>query len=309
MLSALRDYNFALARVFSVLRDAPLDPWTHKLNVPAPDGSKYFVVHRPFANRLWKPQDFELVPADELSVTGKFVLPRVTRAGLGAPLVVIRKSQAPTLSEPFLPPRIFFGVTAIAHFSGRRCEIEFLNPLARETASVDGKTLPAAADFTAPLAVGLSRDRLDKIAMPAMLDPEKFASRTRLVLTQPYDPNKIPVLLVHGLQATPVTWAPMVNTLSADPLLRRHYQVWVFTYPTGYPVPYSALLLRRQLEEIGKTYPGHRRIILVGHSMGGLLCRLMVSDSGSDKLWRHFFANRPREPRFHPKARLCLRRH
>jgi hypothetical protein len=43
---ALRDYNFALSRIFSVIRDTPFEPWTHPFNVPAPGGGEYF-AHRP----------------------------------------------------------------------------------------------------------------------------------------------------------------------------------------------------------------------------------------------------------------------
>src|SRR4030095_415861 len=70
---ALRDYNFALSRVFSIIRDAHLDPWTRPLHVPAPDCGEYVLTQRPAANRLWKPQQFDLIPADELNVRGKFV--------------------------------------------------------------------------------------------------------------------------------------------------------------------------------------------------------------------------------------------
>ena len=49
-----------------------------------------------------------------------------------------------------------------------------------------GRGLPSAADFTAPMAVGLSRERPEKIGMPAMLDPEKFANKVRLIQVQPY---------------------------------------------------------------------------------------------------------------------------
>ena len=228
---ALRDYNFALSRVFSIIRDAHLDPWTHPLHVPAPGGGEYVLTQRPAANRLWKPQDFELIPADELIVRGKFVVPRVTRKGIGASLVAVRAQQAPRIQQRFVPPRIYLAVTALAHLSGRRCEIEFIDPLSVETASLSGRSLPSGADFTAPLALGLSRERPEKIGVPAMLNPEGFASTARLIQVQPYDPQKIPVLFVHGLQSTPVAWVPMVNTIWADPVLRRNCQVWVFSYP------------------------------------------------------------------------------
>ena len=100
-------------------------------------------------------------------------------------------------------------------------------------------------------------------------------------------------MFVHGLQDTPVAWVPMVNALWADPVLRRNYQVCVFSYPSGYPVQYSALLLRRELEAFDRTFPHHRSIVLVGHSMGGIISRLMITDSGGDRLWRYFFGKPP----------------
>ncbi|MFZ0708669.1 MAG: alpha/beta fold hydrolase, partial [Terrimicrobiaceae bacterium] len=269
--------------------------------MPAPGGGEYVLTQRPAANRLWKPQDFELIPADELNVRGKFVVPRVTRQGIGASLVAVRAQQAPRIQQRFVPPRIYLAVTALAHLSGRRCEIEFIDPLSVETASLSGRSLPSGADFTAPLALGLSRERPDKTGVPAMLDPEGFASTARLIQVQPYDPQKIPVLFVHGLQSTPVTWVPMVNTIWADPVLRRNCQIWVFGYPSGYPIPYSALLLRRELDALSKTVPNHRRIVLVGHSMGGILSRLMITDSGGDKMWRYFFGTSPEQTKLSPE--------
>ena len=41
---AMRDYDFALSRVFSIIRDAHLDPWTHPLQVPAPGGGEYVLT-------------------------------------------------------------------------------------------------------------------------------------------------------------------------------------------------------------------------------------------------------------------------
>ena len=304
---ALRDYCFALSRVFSVIRDAHLDPWTHPLHVTAPDGFEYALTQRPNANPRWKPQDFDLIPADELDVRGRFVVPRITRDGAGAALVAMRSPRAPELRQPFIPPRIYFAVTAVAHFSGRRCAIEFLDPLSVEHTSVGHRNLPSAADFTAPLALGLSREHPEKVAMPALLDPHKFAGRVRLIQVQPYDPKKIPVLFVHGLQSTPVTWVPMLNRFWTDPFVRRNYQVWVFNYPSGYPVPYSAMLLRRQLDTLDKAFPNHQPIVLVGHSMGGILSRLMITDSRGDKVWRYFFGTLPSQTQLSSESKALLR--
>jgi triacylglycerol esterase/lipase EstA (alpha/beta hydrolase family) len=304
---ALRDYDFALSRVFSVIRDAHIDPWTHPFHVPAPDRGEYVLTQRANANRLWRPQDFDLIPADELDVRGKLVVPRVAREGAGAPLVAVRSEQAPPIRQRFVPPRVYLAVTAAAHFSGRKCEIEFIDPLSVEITNISGRSLPSAADFTAPLAMGLSREHPEKIGVPALLDPERFADKARLIQVQPYDPKKIPVLFVHGLESTPATWAPMLNALWADPIVRRNYQVWVFNYPTGYPIPYSALLLRRQLDALDKAFPNHRPIVLVGHSMGGILSRLMITDSRGDKIWRYFFGKSPAQTDLSPQSKALLR--
>ena len=191
--------------------------------------------------------------------------------------------------------------------SGQKCEIEFLDPLSVERVSVAGRALPCAADFTAPIAVGLSRERPEKVGRPALLDPDKFANKVRLIQVQPYNSQKIPVLFVHGLQSTPVSWAPMLNALWADPIVRRNYQVWVFNYPSGYPIPYSSLLLRRQLDTLDKAFPDHRPIVLVGHSMGGILSRLMITDSRGDKVWRYFFGTSPAQTAVSAEAKALLK--
>lgn len=304
---ALRDYDFALCRVFSVIRNTQLEPWPRPLHVPAPDQGEYVVTQGSTTNPLWKPEDFDLIPADELQVRGRFVVPRVTRNGAGAALIAVRVPQAPEIRKAFVPPRVYLAVTAVAHFRETKCEIDFIDPLSVETTRLSGRTLPSQADFTAPLALGLARERPEKFGVSALLNPEKFANKTGLIQVQPYDPHKVPVLLVHGLQSTPVAWAPMVNAFWADPVIRRNYQVWVFGYPSGYPIPYSAALLRRQLERLDQTYPNHRRIILVGHSMGGILSRLMISNSGGDKLWRSFFGKSPAETSLSPTSNALVK--
>ena len=122
---------------------------------------------------------------------------------------------------------------------------------------------------------------------------------TGLSLLGPYQRGKIPVVFVHGLWANPCSWSRMIEHLEADAALRDHYQFWTFGYSTGDPIPYSASLFRHDLDEVrrkfdpGATDAAFDRMVLVGHSMGGLLTKMMVQDSGT-RLWQ-LISNRPFE--------------
>jgi len=94
------------------------------------------------------------------------------------------------------------------------------------------------------------------------------------------------------LQETGASWAPMIDTLRNDPWIREHYQFWFFSYPSGYPYPYSAALFRRELDGVNRAFPNHKRVVLIGHSMGGMICRLIITDAG-DKIWRDYFSTPP----------------
>jgi pimeloyl-ACP methyl ester carboxylesterase len=126
-----------------------------------------------------------------------------------------------------------------------------------------------------------------KSSMPDLLRYEP----TGLSLLGPYARGKIPVVFIHGLWVNPASWHRMVATLDEDPAIKGHYQFWTFGYSTGDPIPYSAHLLRKNLEEARRKFDPDRsdaafeRMVVVGHSMGGLLTKMMAVDSG-DRLWR-----------------------
>ena len=152
----------------------------------------------------------------------------------------------------FTPPRIYYGVTAIARFNGRRCVLSHGDPLAVETVRVDGQIFPLAADFTVPPALMLASTYPKKFELSRTLNPAKYAETARISRLQPYDPNKIVVLVIHGLIDTPATWAPMLNRLRDYEEIRRNHQFRFYSYPSGYPYPYSAAILRHELDAIEK---------------------------------------------------------
>ena len=111
-----------------------------------------------------------------------------------------------------------------------------------------------------------------------------------LNLRRPYARGKVPVVFIHGLWATARSWNGMIAALEADPGLSQRYQFWTFGYSTGDPIPYSASRLRQSLAAARRQFDADQsersfdRIVLVGHSMGGLLAKMLVVDSGT-RLW------------------------
>ena len=300
-VNALHDYNFAVARIIAVIGDANLDPWTQPLNVPTSDGT-FVLTHKPDPRPQWNPALYKFTPADQFDVHGTYVAERTTRPGLGAPIVAVGREVNKNARLDFALPRVYYGVTAIARFDGRRCVLSFEDPLAVETIQMDGHTFTLGADFTVPLAVLLASSDPKKLELSRLLNPAKYAETARIARLQPYDPNKAVVLVIHGLMDSPATWTPMLNSLRGDPDIRRNYQFWFYSYPSGYPYPYSASILRRELDAVEKRYPLRKPMVVIGHSMGGCISRLLITDTDKS-LWMKLFNKPPEQTSLSPGAR------
>jgi pimeloyl-ACP methyl ester carboxylesterase len=297
-------YNFAVGRIIGTIGAAKLDPWTQPLRVPA-SGGDFLLTHKPDPRPQWNPTLYTFTPADQFDIHGTYVTERTTREGIGAPLVAVGREVNKDARTTFSLPRIYYGVTAIARFDGRRCVLSFEDPLATETIQMNGHTYTLAADFTVPLAVMLASTNPKKYELTRLLNPAKYAETARISRLQPYDPNKTVVLVIHGLIDTPATWTPMINTLRGNPVIRRNYQFWFYSYPSGYPYPYSASILRSELDAAEKRFPLRKKMVVIGHSMGGCISRLLITDTG-DKLWMNIFNKPPEQTPLSPETRKIL---
>jgi len=120
---------------------------------------------------------------------------------------------------------------------------------------------------------------------------EERIRQSGIYLMEPYDPDRIPVLLIHGLISLPMIWRDIIPEMISDPEISERYQFMVFTYPSSYPLVESAALLRGELARLraeydpGGTDPLSRNMLVAGHSMGGMLTHTLVVDIG-DNLWR-----------------------
>jgi len=142
-----------------------------------------------------------------------------------------------------------------------------------------------AADFGAPLAYYPDPKLL---GFMAMIRPAKYEKRAGLYMLEPYDPNRIPVVLIHGLTSIPQMWIPTISAVESDPEIRGRYQFWVFDYPTGDPIVLSAHKLRESLAQVYRLYPKTKGLVLISHSMGGLLSQMQAVTSNR-VLWDSVF--------------------
>jgi triacylglycerol esterase/lipase EstA (alpha/beta hydrolase family) len=302
--AALEAYNFAVARVFSTLRDAKIDPWTQPLRVPSAGGD-FVLTHKGDKRKNWNPALYEFIPADQFDVKGTYVRENTIKPGLGAPLVAVGKKVRDDAKAEFAESKAYYGITAVARFEKRRVVIAFEDPLATETTMLAGHSYPLGANFTVPIAVMLAQQNPKKLELARVLRPGKYAETAKIVRLQPYDPKKTVVIVTHGLKDSPATWAPMLNALRGDPVIRERFQFWFYSYPSGYPYPYSAAIMREQLDAIEKRFPLQKKVVLIGHSMGSSISRLMITDSG-DKLWLNVFGKPPEEVPLTGQSRKTL---
>jgi pimeloyl-ACP methyl ester carboxylesterase len=219
--------------------------------------------------------------------------------------VAKRELTAQQASELFCPPYIYYSVTATVQFEGSHCVISINDPLAAESVRVDGHNYPLAADFTASYALLLAREKPQKLGFARLLRPQEYAATARVARLEPYNPNKTVLLVIHGLMDTPATWVPLLNDLRGDKDMRRNYQFWFYSYPSGYPYPYSALILRQELDAIEKKFPLRKPMVVVAHSMGGSISRTLITDAGTT-LWLEAFGHPPAETKMDPQSKHLL---
>jgi pimeloyl-ACP methyl ester carboxylesterase len=300
-------YDYSTGRVVSLLQFTNKLPYSGATTIGAGSHSYRLTIGTDvkYAVDL---RDCHFVSADELAISGKNYSSRVHRYGIGAPVLVRTQVPIEKARQMFLTSdRLYYGMTAVLEFAGRQVRLVIKDPLASDRVVIAGHSYPLAADFTIGPAALLAYNRPQRLGFIRLIRPEKYAYTARLVRLQSYDPNRIPVLMIHGLQDTPATWAPLLNRLRTDPEINKRYQFWVYSYPSGYPFPYSAMLLREEFDRIDKAYPNHKKIVVIGHSMGGLVSRLMVTDANLT-FWNEFFGKPPDQVPMGSKDKQLLER-
>jgi pimeloyl-ACP methyl ester carboxylesterase len=236
------------------------------------------------------------VPVAELRVEGLEV--RFRRPGIGAALAA---GIAPIPEEQqvrdIIAPRVKVAATALLRIEDARSQLETgrmqaaleLYPESEtETTVIAGRTVPLEEEPSAALAWGLQEAPLWDRELRGFLGTVfQVGATNQLVSLTPHRFGQIPVVFVHGTASSAGRWAEMINVLQADPAVRDRYDFWTFSYDTGSPIVYSSMILRdaltsavHLLDPEGKD-PGLKRMVVIGHSQGGLLTKMTVVHTGS----------------------------
>jgi pimeloyl-ACP methyl ester carboxylesterase len=264
------------------------------------------------------------VSLGEFKVRG--FLNRYRQAGIGAPLAaeLAPAGEGPEAEEARkrIPPRLKVPVTAVLRIDDvlagiatgeLKGRIEVFAADSATTVDTGSRSVPLELEPTAAFAYELEGAPVWDTEIAGFLSAFKPPFPEGLLMMHPYRPGRVPVVLVHGTASSPARWADIVNELRNDPKLRERIQFWLFTYNTSNPILLSASDLRQGLQRIRKEIDPHgldpalNELVVIGHSQGGLLTRLMVTDSGT-RFWDSFSSIPFDQVEVSPETRALLQR-
>jgi pimeloyl-ACP methyl ester carboxylesterase len=293
--AAVADYNASLDELLvSLLRRYPSNELHGTLDF---EGRK--IVIDPGTSELLQidPRQFDEVDIIRKPEGGDQVSNMVTRGGIGIPVVMRQNWRKEKASGKKLFPLNgrHLPATCVADVDrSGKLVLRFHHTRNVQQAVVGGRMRDLAYDMSTPLHRSMGGRFGGHMALRGLLNSDRYLDDTGIYLPDVYDPAKIPVVFVHGLKSDPNIWQNAMNEVLRDPELRKKYQCWYFLYPTGLPVYASAAKLRRMLHLARDHYdpqhnnPQMNRMVLVGHSMGGLLSRMQTVDSKDEIYKAHF---------------------
>ena len=250
---------------------------------------------------------------------------RYYRQGLGAALVAETVRHGGERANRWLPEHAKVPVTALVRFDDPRRglsaraikgQIELYDADTVPVVQIGPYSVPLTSETSTSLAYRLEGSSLWDFEIAGFRRGDFGFSGAReggLFMLQPYRPGRIPVVFVHGTASSPARWAEMANELLGDPEIANHYQLWFFIYNSGNPIALSAMHLREGIQEAVRdldpdgTDEALRRMVVIGHSQGGLLTKMTVINSGS-KFWNSISAVPFEEADLSPKTRDLVRR-
>jgi pimeloyl-ACP methyl ester carboxylesterase len=261
------------------------------------------------------------VPTGMLEVEG--MQNQYRSPGIGAAVAARLAEPATTPTGFQVAPRLRVPATMVLRIASPRRELAagamhgtltVFNIFDAGTVKLGDRIVPLEYDQTAARAVSLAETAMWDTEISGFLRGTMLdTTSTRLVAIEPHRRGRMPVVLIHGTASSPFRWADLVNDLLEDERIREHFEFWVFSYPTGNPIPVSAQVLRDDLQQAVATLGGDAadpalgHMVLIGHSQGGLLAKMLVIGPG-DQLWNGISRRPLDQLTLNDKSRTLIRK-
>lgn len=248
----------------------------------------------------------QLVSASAVSFAG--LRSSYRRDGFGAELVAVMDAPALAMAVeseegkanlPVFSEMPAINATTLLHFSGDTLEqvlathdiqLDAYSPDATTSVMLRGQEVPLAGNFTAAYGLWLAQSGFATESLRTLFGRGEGIREPHIYLMQPYDPNRRIIFMLHGLASSPEAWVNLANEIMGDPEMRQHYQVWSVYYPTNAPIALNRYTVSKAFNRTlhhfdpSGTAPASHNMVFIGHSMGGVIARLMLSESG-EVLW------------------------
>lgn len=230
----------------------------------------------------------------------------VAHSGLGVSLVAIRPNTGKGQDNYYPPEGIFRSVTVslkqLKFTKELQIQLTLQGHLMQEAAELKfaSGSYPLLYDAASSYLWLMQQAKLADLELPGLFNAELADNKLGIYSVTPLQTNKQPLLMIHGLNSSPLIWYELTMAVLQDEELKQRYQIWHAFYPSGPPPFYNSMRLRKKLDELQamlKARGGSNQldeIVVVGHSMGGVISKTMVQTTDY-LLWDLSFTERPEQ--------------
>ncbi|WP_233080776.1 esterase/lipase family protein [Rheinheimera soli] len=231
---------------------------------------------------------------------------KIKGTGLGVSLVGARENTGTGWDKNYPPEGIFRSVTVtlkeLRFTKEMQIQLTLQGHLMQSAAQLQltSASYPLLYDAASSYLWLMQQAKLVDLELPGLFNAELADNKLGIYSVTPLQNDKQPLLMIHGLNSSPLIWYELTMAVLLDEELKQRYQVWHAYYPSGPPPFYNSMRIRKKLDELHAVLKANGgtteldQLLVVGHSMGGIISKTLIQNTGY-MLWDLSFTERPEQ--------------